>query len=73
MRTKLHAGIGGLGLALALALPSVATSPAAGEGAPEIGSIVDHTFGKAPMNSGGLKTLAELRGRPVLIEFWGTR
>ena len=73
MRTQIHAGIAAVGLTLALALPSIATAPAAGDGAPAPGEIVNHTFSTSPMNSGGLKSLAELRGRPVLIEFWGVR
>ena len=33
----------------------------------------EYTFRTPPLNSMGVKTLADLRGRPVLIEFWGTR
>ncbi|HUR27274.1 MAG TPA: hypothetical protein VM509_03755, partial [Planctomycetota bacterium] len=72
MSIKLQAGIALFGLTLALALPSNAVTPAFGEGAPALGTVVDHTFSTPPMNSAGLKTLAELRGRPVLIEFFAT-
>ncbi len=81
MRTLIHVGIAAAGLTAILALPSLAihstSSPAAlttvGGGAPEVGDIVDHKFGTPPMNSGGLSSLADFRGRPLLIEFWGTR
>ena len=32
-----------------------------------------YRFQKAPVNSMGVKSMAELRGKPVLIDFWGTR
>ena len=32
-----------------------------------------YKFQEAPVNSLGVKGLAELRGKPVLIDFWGTR
>ena len=32
-----------------------------------------HTFRSSPFNANGLASLEELRGKPVLIEFWGTR
>ena len=31
------------------------------------------TFRAPPVNSLGVKSLADLRGKPVLIDFWGTR
>ncbi|HEX6884139.1 MAG TPA: hypothetical protein VF530_12235 [Planctomycetota bacterium] len=40
---------------------------AAGDGAKA------YTFRTPPANSGGLKSLEHLRGKPVLIDFWGTR
>ena len=33
----------------------------------------DYSFSKAPVNSLGVQSLADLRGKPVLIDFWGTR
>ena len=30
-----------------------------------------YTFQSSPLNSMGLKSLADLRGKPVLIDFWG--
>ena len=32
-----------------------------------------HTFREPPMGSSGLTRIEDLRGRPTLIEFWGTR
>ncbi len=52
-------------LPLVLALPAL-TAPAAGEGA-------QYTFARAPVNARGIESLDDLRGRPVLLEFWGTR
>lgn len=37
------------------------------------GDVIDFEFAQAPVNSVGLKSFSELRGRPVLVEFWGTR
>jgi hypothetical protein len=37
------------------------------------GESAGHTFRAPPVNSMGVKSLAELRGKPVLIDFWGTR
>jgi hypothetical protein len=38
-----------------------------------VGGEVAYTFRNTPVNGAGLKSLASLRGKPVLIEFWGTR
>lgn len=37
------------------------------------GTTPSYSFRKAPLNSYGLKSLEDLRGKPVLVEFWGTR
>lgn len=37
------------------------------------GEPVEYAFREAPLDSSGLESLGELRGRPVLIDFWGTR
>jgi hypothetical protein len=34
--------------------------------------VIDYTFSKAPVNSRGVASMADLRGKPVLIDFWGT-
>lgn len=33
----------------------------------------DYTFRDAPLNARGTQSLADLRGKPTLIEFWGVR
>jgi hypothetical protein len=37
------------------------------------GEAVSYQFAKAPVNSMGVTSMADLRGKPVLIDFWGTR
>lgn len=83
MRSLIPAGAAAMGLVALVALPlgaSRAEEPAAivlaavpGGDAPEVGSIVNHKFNQSPMNAGGLTDLADFRGRPLLIEYWGTR
>jgi hypothetical protein len=34
---------------------------------------VNYTFRTAGIHMDGVKSLAELRGRPVFVEFWGRR
>ena len=53
-----------------------AAAPAAQSGAPdrpEEDKPKSFTFRAPPVNSLGVKSLADLRGKPVLIDFWGTR
>ena len=38
----------------------------------EVGDQASYSFSDAPLNSMGVKSLEALRGKPVLIEFWGT-
>ena len=40
--------------------------------APVLGEESSYTFRDPPVNSEGVKSLADLRGRPVVLEFWGT-
>ena len=62
-------------LAIAAVVPAVvaATAPTATQSAVEVGDEVAYTFRSAPVNAMGIKGLDELRGKPVLVEFWGTR
>ncbi|MEM8712511.1 MAG: hypothetical protein AAGG01_16275 [Planctomycetota bacterium] len=39
----------------------------------EVGDKPAYSFKDAPTNSMGITSLEELRGKPVLVEFWGTR
>ena len=57
-----------VGLAVA-ALGAIAAAPRARSG----GESASYTFRTPPVNSMGVKSMAELRGKPVLIDFWGTR
>lgn len=34
---------------------------------------VTYKFNKAPVNAMGITSVADLRGKPVIIDFWGTR
>lgn len=45
----------------------------AGDSNAAAGDSGSYRFQKAPVNSMGVKSMAELRGKPVLIDFWGTR
>ncbi|MFT7486393.1 MAG: hypothetical protein ACI9F9_002248 [Candidatus Paceibacteria bacterium] len=38
-----------------------------------IGDEVSYTFRDAPLNSMGVSSTGDLSGKPVLVEFWGTR
>ena len=37
----------------------------------EQGATVEYSFQEAPLNSLGIKSMAELRGKPIVIDFWG--
>ncbi len=52
----------------ALALITVAPRVHAG-----VGDKVDTKFRQAPVNAMGVTGFADLRGKPVLVDFWGTR
>lgn len=38
----------------------------------EVGQELTYTFRSPLLNGKGVKSLEDLRGRPVLFEFWGT-
>jgi len=54
-------------LALLLASLAAATDPAP----PAVGAGSDFSFRESPLNSFGVKSLSELRGKPIVIDFWG--
>lgn len=56
-----------VGLAIGL-LGAAALSASARSG----GEGTSYRFSDAPVNSMGVKSMADLRGKPVLIDFWGT-
>lgn len=37
------------------------------------GDVVSYKFRKAPVNALGVTSMDDLRGKPVLVDFWGTR
>lgn len=37
----------------------------------EPSAAVEYTFRDLPLNSLGVKSLEELRGKPIIIDFWG--
>lgn len=43
------------------------------QGGLEVGETPKYSFRSAPVNSMGIAGLDDLRGKPVLVEFWGTR
>ena len=66
-----------------LALAALAALPLAAAGAlsvtadstsgVEIGEVIDFTFRQPITGSMGEMSMADFRGKPVLIDFWGTR
>ncbi len=38
-----------------------------------VGDKVDHKFRSPLVNAMGVTSFADLRGKPVLVDFWGTR
>ena len=58
--------LAGVAAALLGSATLVASAPAAGDAA-------SYVFREPPVNALGVKGIADLRGKPVLIDFWGTR
>jgi hypothetical protein len=67
--TKLFGG-GAVALIAGLVLSSALTVPPAGV---EVGESLSYEFSTPMVNGMGVGSLEELRGKPVLVEFWGTR
>jgi len=61
------AGVAALAAATALGLA------APGSSGVEVGQSVSYSFRAPLVNGKGAKSLEDFRGRPVLVEFWGTR
>ena len=64
-QTLLAASLGLIGIL------SMASSPQGG--VIDVGDTASFTFRSSLVNGMGLKSLDGLRGKPVLIDFWGTR
>ena len=75
MKLFLSASVLGGVLALPLvALPLLGpswTSAASSADKITVGSTPSYTFREAPVNAMGTQSLEALRGKPVLVEFWG--
>ena len=63
MKLFLHT-LAGMGLVAGLA---------AAQGQAADGETPSYTFRESLLNGRGVQSLEDLRGRPVLVEFWGTR
>lgn len=61
-----------LTLASAASAALVVLATAASAPSARAGDAVSYKFNKPPVNSLGITSLEELRGKPVLIDFWGT-
>jgi len=69
MLKNIPLALGGLALAsLALGL----TAASAPQGA-QPGETISYSFRTPPLESRGVNSLDDLRGKPVVVEFWGTR
>jgi hypothetical protein len=54
---------------LALVLTGAAGATSSAPPAP--GTETEYKFREAPLNSFGVKSLTDLRGKPIVIDFWG--
>lgn len=52
---------------------SGATLPTGNQDGIQVGAVATYQFRAAPVNARGVNSLDDLRGKPVLIDFWGTR
>ena len=69
MISKTWFQLGAAALAAGLTM-SLSASPLEGV---EVGDPVAYSFRSPVVNGMGMKSLSDLRGKPVLVEFWGTR
>jgi thiol-disulfide isomerase/thioredoxin len=54
-----------------LVLCAALATPLSAQGVVEIGHAPSHSFREALIQGQGVKSLSDLRGKPVLVEFWG--
>ena len=72
MRTPLAVAVALLALPLAAFAVSSALWSTSAVSPQTITTVsVDYTFRELPLNSMGVKSFADLRGKPVVIDFWG--
>lgn len=61
------------GWQLAAGFAALATaSPAFAQGIAKVGDHPKYSFSQPLVNGQGVKSLEDMKGRPVLVEFWGT-
>jgi hypothetical protein len=60
-------------LALAAVLGLGSALATAAQKTVDVGDVPEYEFSKELVNGRGLKSLADFRGKPLLVEFWGTR
>ena len=63
---------GAIALSLAFTAPARPVAPAA-PGAIGIGDVASYKFRESLVNGMGVASLEDLRGKPVLFDFWGMR
>ena len=56
----------------ALAATAALASQASAQSMAKVGEKMTYNFSQPMVNGQGVKSLADLGGRPVLVEFWGT-
>lgn len=56
----------------ALALSAAFAAGATAQDIKTVGDVPSFQFSGSAVNGQGVKTLADLQGRPVLVEYWGT-
>lgn len=68
IRNFVTASLAFVGTALAPSVAAAQTSAGV-----QVGEVQTHTFATPLWNSMGVSSLEDLRGKPVLVDFWGTR
>lgn len=59
---------------LAVSAAAVALSPAvSAQGTVQVGDQPEYTLGEESFNTMGSSKASDFRGKPVLVEFWGTK
>ena len=56
----------------ALVVAAATSKSAMAQTVAKVGDKMSYTFQKPLTNGQGMKSLADLRGHPVVVEFWGT-
>lgn len=62
-----------LALSLGASLAALAGASQLGAQTVEVGDTPSFSFRNDPLQGQGIKSLADFQGKPVLVEFWGTR